>query len=93
MEHNEQLLKMAKLWLIHDEVQVGSNRVGDYKNSYRISPLKLCDFFDAYILELEKHMADDEIPASNFAITMPTYDTPKALWAFYEGLSVKPFKI
>lgn len=73
------------LWALRKEIKLNSLFIADYRNSLHIDPHMVCNFFDGFLVEVERQMEED-IPGfndANFFDYLPQYDTRDKLWEYY----------
>lgn len=73
------------LWLLRKQILLNSLFIRDYRNTFKIDPHVVCDFFDSFLSYLDEQMEHD-IPGyddSHFFDFLPFYDTQENLWEWY----------
>ena len=78
---NKSLLQLRK------EIVLGSIYLWDYENSFNISRVQVCDFFNGFIEYIEELMSEDGKDNSHFK----EYDTDENLLAWYGCFDENPF--
>lgn len=72
------MMTKDELWVLRQEIKLGSLFYADYRNSFGIDTHPVCDFFDGYLEYLDQEM-QATVPGyddAHFSIISPHTTTP-----------------
>lgn len=83
------------LWALRKQIILNSLFISDYRNTFRIDPHVVCDFFDSYLSYLDEEMTQT-VPGyddSQFFDLLSRFDTEENLWDWYSCYEDDPLPL